>query len=363
MSFSHSIVAGNFTDFPESSPSDVYGSSSSGPHIQSNGYNIIGGGTGTNINTGYEAFNNLDLTGITDPRLGPLADNGGPTQTLALLPDSPAINAGNPNFAPPPATDQRGPGFQRVRGGRIDIGAFEVQSVTLSVSDTRVLDEGSASAPAVPNFTVALDFASNQTVTVNYSTSDGSAKAGSDYVAKSGKLTFAPGETKKLVSVKVIGDSVPEPSETFFFDLKTPVNATLADNRGVASIRNDDGPSLIIEDAVGVDEGNSDFTLQKFIVRLSAASTDSVKVNWTTANGTAGPGDFVVASGTLIFAPGQTSKIITIQVKGDTTVEPNETYKVNLSTPAYAVIADAQALGTIRNDDFVATLFNDEPSQ
>src|SRR5215469_17011542 len=60
--------------------------------------------------------------------LGPLQDNGGPTFTRALLPGSPAINAGDPNFVGPPDYDQRGPNYYRVRGGRIDAGAFEVQN-------------------------------------------------------------------------------------------------------------------------------------------------------------------------------------------------------------------------------------------
>jgi hypothetical protein len=64
----------------------------------------------------------------TDPLLGPLQDNGGPTFTHALLPGSAAIDAGDPNFTPPPFFDQRGPGFSRVRNGRIDKGSFEVQS-------------------------------------------------------------------------------------------------------------------------------------------------------------------------------------------------------------------------------------------
>jgi hypothetical protein len=64
----------------------------------------------------------------TAPLLGPLQDNGGPTQTYALLPGSPAIDAGNPNFAPPPFYDQRGPDFWRLRNNRIDIGSFEVQT-------------------------------------------------------------------------------------------------------------------------------------------------------------------------------------------------------------------------------------------
>jgi len=64
----------------------------------------------------------------TDPLIGPLQDNGGPTLTHALLPGSPAIDAGDPNFTPPPLYDQRGPGFARVVNGRIDIGSFEVQT-------------------------------------------------------------------------------------------------------------------------------------------------------------------------------------------------------------------------------------------
>jgi hypothetical protein len=63
----------------------------------------------------------------TNPLLGPLQDNGGPTLTQALLPSSPAIDAGDPNFSPPPFFDQRGPGFARLVNGRIDIGSFEVQ--------------------------------------------------------------------------------------------------------------------------------------------------------------------------------------------------------------------------------------------
>jgi hypothetical protein len=64
----------------------------------------------------------------TDPLLGPLQDNGGPTFTHALLDGSPAIDAGDPKFIPPPLYDQRGPSFWRVRNDRIDVGSFEVQA-------------------------------------------------------------------------------------------------------------------------------------------------------------------------------------------------------------------------------------------
>ena len=68
--------------------------------------------------------------------LGPLQNNGGPTLTYALLPGSPAIDAGDPNFTPPPDYDQRGPGFVRVFNGRIDVGSFEVQPTDLFAYST-----------------------------------------------------------------------------------------------------------------------------------------------------------------------------------------------------------------------------------
>lgn len=69
------------------------------------------------------------MHGVINPLLAPLADNGGPTQTHALLPGSPAVNGGEPFAAAPPNFDQRGSPFPRVAGGRIDMGAFESQTL------------------------------------------------------------------------------------------------------------------------------------------------------------------------------------------------------------------------------------------
>jgi hypothetical protein len=89
--------------------------------ITSAGYNLSSDDGGGYLNGPGDQIN-------TDPLLGPLQDNGGPTQTHALLPGSPAIDAGDPNFNPPPFYDQRGPDFFRLRNNRIDIGSFEVQN-------------------------------------------------------------------------------------------------------------------------------------------------------------------------------------------------------------------------------------------
>jgi predicted outer membrane repeat protein/parallel beta-helix repeat protein len=97
--------------------------------IMSQGYNLSSDNGGGYLTHPGDRIN-------TNPRLGPLQDNGGPTLTQALLPGSPAVNAGDPNFTPPPFYDQRGPGFDRVKNGRIDIGSFEVQAATPRVGPT-----------------------------------------------------------------------------------------------------------------------------------------------------------------------------------------------------------------------------------
>jgi hypothetical protein len=88
--------------------------------ITSHGYNISSDDGGGLLNGPGDQIN-------TDPLLGPLQDNGGPTLTHAPLPGSPAIDAGDPNFTPPPFHDQRGQCFLRVFNGRIDVGSVETQ--------------------------------------------------------------------------------------------------------------------------------------------------------------------------------------------------------------------------------------------
>ena len=82
----------------------------------------------------------------TDPLLGPLQDNGGSTFTHALLPGSPAIDAGDPNFHPPPFNDQRGCPFERVFNGRIDIGSFETQPPHRPCLDSETATNAAASS-------------------------------------------------------------------------------------------------------------------------------------------------------------------------------------------------------------------------
>src|SRR5207249_4208197 len=146
-------------------------------------------------------------------------------------------------------------------------------------------------------------------------------------------------------------DTVFEPDETFFVNLSSPANATIADGQGQGTIVNDDGqPSISISD-VSANEGNSGTTGFTFTVTLSNASYQTVTVQYATADDTAttADADYVPAPGTVTFAPGQPSQTAPVNVDRDTDVEPDETFFVNLSLPANATLADGQGVGTIQN--------------
>ena len=220
----------------------------------------------------------------------------------------------------------------------------------ITINDLTVTEGNSGSVKAI--FTVTLSTSSSQSVTVNYATADGTATAPADYQSTNGLLTFNPGDTTKTITVAVNGDTLDEPSETFFVDLSSATNGVLADNQGQATISdNDPAPSLSIND-VSVVEGDTGTTTATFTVTLSNASGRTVTVNYATADGTAAAdSDYQATSGTLTFDPGDINRAVTVLVNGDATFEPNETFFVDLTTPTNGTISDAQGQGTIINDD------------
>jgi len=120
----------------------------------------------------------------------------------------------------------------------------------LVIDDVRRFEGNSGSTGF--NFTVTLAAPLGVPVMVDYATSDGTAAAGSDYVATSGTLTFAPGETTKAVVVSVIGDTVFEADETFLVTLSNVVGSVIVDGVGLGTILNDDSalPSGSLDELV-----------------------------------------------------------------------------------------------------------------
>jgi hypothetical protein len=222
---------------------------------------------------------------------------------------------------------------------------------SLSINDVSV-SEGN-SGTKLMTFTVTLSSVSATPVTFDIATSNGTAVAGYDYVAKAlvGE-TIAAGQTTKTFSVTINGDTTDELDEKLAVTLSNASGATISDNRGIGTITNDDFPKLSINDVV-VSEGNSGTKVATFTVSLTRASASAVSYTIATANGTAvAPYDYVTKSivGDIIPA-GQLSKTFTVTINGDTAMEADENFAVNLSAPTNATIQDSRGVGTITNDD------------
>ena len=234
------------------------------------------------------------------------------------------------------------------------------QTPSITVHDALVTEGNAGTTQAT--FSVTLSGAASQTVTCNFATADGTATAGSDYVATSGALSFAPGEVEKSVVVLVNGDTVDETQETFFLDISNVQNATVNTSRGTGFIVDDDGPTISIND-VSIIEGNVGTKTATFTLTLSAASVEAIAVRCTTANGTATAGtDYNSINTVVIFQPGVVTRTVDVVVIGDTTMEPDETFSVNLSEPFGTTIADGTGVGTILDDDFLLALEDSGPA-
>lgn len=239
-------------------------------------------------------------------------------------------------------------------------------TATLSIMDDDVAPSFSINDVTQPEgngpnqfvtFTVTLSAPSGLAATVNYATTDGTAKAGSDYAAAAGILSFSPGETSKTLTIGITGDTSYENDESFNLDLSAPTEASISDSRGVGTLQNDDPiPTVSVTDA-SVTEGTGSVVYLNFVVVLSTPSGLATKVNYATTPGTAtSPADFTAASGQLSFLPGESSKTVKIVIAGDSIYEGNESFGFSLTSPVNATIGQGSATGTIFDNDSAPTL-------
>ena len=229
-----------------------------------------------------------------------------------------------------------------------------VPAALLTVEDTMVYEgnEGTSNAAV----TVSLSEPQRKTVSVKYRTADLTAAAGSDYLAVSGSVTFARGETSKTILVPIIGNRVAGPDGTrdFAVHLSGAKGAKIAQGQASVLIYDDEPWAFI--NGVFAPEGNSGTSPFTFTVNLSHPYDQAVAVNYSTADGTAKAGaDYGAVSGTLYFEPGQTSQALSVPVIGNRTVSQDvyRTFFVNLSTPdAHTGIGyDGVGYGTILDDE------------
>lgn len=229
-----------------------------------------------------------------------------------------------------------------------------VELPTIGVGDVSVTEGNSGTKTLT--FTVKLSAAATTGVSVLYATQDGTAKTSdNDYAAKSGTLTFAAGETIKTVSVTIKGDAKYEIDESLKLLLSSATGATIGDGFAVGTIKNDDATPKPPKLSVGgftTTEGHTGTRAFTFKVTLDKSSTGPITVKYGTLDDSAKAGsDYTAVTGTLTFAAGETSKTVTVYVKGDKTKEGDEKFYLTLTSPTNATIAVGKGTGLIKNDD------------
>jgi hypothetical protein len=212
----------------------------------------------------------------------------------------------------------------------------------ISIYDTYV-SEGNADTTSA-TFTVSLSTGYDQAVTVNYTTADDTASASSDYEPASGTVTFLPGQpTSQTITVLVNGDRWVESNEVFLVSLSgASSTAAISQGTGYGTII-DDEPQISVADAYYYDGDALSLT---FTVSLSAPDPDqAVTVDYKTVDGSAYTGvDYEFTSGTLTFAPGETSTSFTVSLLGSATYD--QYFAVQLSNATgNATIATGTAYG------------------
>jgi hypothetical protein len=233
--------------------------------------------------------------------------------------------------------------------GRVTIDDDD-SALTPTVPDAEVEEGNSGDVDLV--FKVTLG-GPRPATTFNYRTVSLTANA-SDYVEVGGaQISFPAGADPftRNVPIRIKVDTVDELDETLRLEIldptKDPADPAAIVATAIGKIKNDDNNSKLAINDVNFDEPTDAPGSMKFTVTLLPASGREVSAQWSTANGTAAAGsDYTASSGTLVFAPGQTSKEIVVPVLSDSVNEENETFFVNLSGSG-AVVGDPQGLGTI----------------
>ena len=331
---SNSIIAGN-----TGQGVDVRGTVSSG------GYNIVG-----TVSDGATFTATGDRIGITDPKLGPLAHNGGPTFTHLPQAGSPAIDAGDT----PLAVDQRGQA--RPKGTRDDIGSVESAAAAsgsvLSIANAGSVKEGNI-VSGVAKFVVTLTPAATQEVRVGYRAQNGTAIEDSDFakIPANAQIVFAPGETSKTIEVRIVADDLVEANETFAIQLITPQNATINPQAatGTATIVDDDTAALTLSIIPGTFSEAAGATAARGVVSRNTATTAALTVNLSSSN----PAKATVPA-TVVIPAGQTSANFNVSAVDNAIVDGSK--KVTISAKATGLETANLDVTVTDNDSVTPTL-------
>lgn len=197
-------------------------------------------------------------------------------------------------------------------------------------------------------FTIRLNETTSQTVSGSYSTSNGTAVSGSDYVAKSGTFSISPGNLTTTKSVTLISDSQVEPNQTFYLNISNAVNATIADNQGVCTII-DDTPVISVN-SISIPENTGPAI---FTVSLTNSVNKTITGQYYTQNGSAHAGeDYTAVSGSFSIPANTTSIQVSVPVTDDDNIEIDEVFVFTINNlSANVAIGQPSGTCTLLNDD------------
>ncbi len=234
----------------------------------------------------------------------------------------------------------------RAAGPNVSIlaGSLQFSAASYSISETGV------TATILVTRTDSLSGA----VTVDYATSNGTASSGQDYAATAGTLSWADGDGEpKSITIGITDDLTTEGDETVNIKLENAVGAVIGSpGEAVLSIVDNEESFTLSVDDVTQPEGNGANTLI-FTISLSAPAQQPVTVRYFTADGTASASsDYSGIQDALVtFNPGETQKLVGININGDTALETDEFFILTLTDPTNALIGDGEGIGTLTNDD------------
>jgi len=201
-------------------------------------------------------------------------------------------------------------------------------------------------------FVVSLSTPLASPVTVDYSTTDGTAVHGLDFSSTSGTLAFAAGQTSQLITVPILGDPAYKPDKTFTVTLSNPVRASIASLSGQGTILNTSPPPKVMIDDLSVAEGGRGTNMAQVTVQLSSRSEFATSVTVQTSDVTARAGkDYGAVRTTVTFLPGETFRTVSIPILGNIKKQGNRTFEADLVSATSATAGRSQGTVTVLDDD------------
>ncbi|PYK58592.1 MAG: hypothetical protein DME21_15385, partial [Verrucomicrobia bacterium] len=309
---------------------------------------IFVGGAFTHLNgANLNRFARLNIDGSLDSSFDPGTGANGTVYSVVAQPDGALLIGGEFTQVNGLARE----GIARIHGEeKFTFGIVQFSAAAYQVSEK----EGVAVITVVRTGNIQTGF------TVDYLTSDGTAKAGTKYVAQNGTLSFASGETAKTFTIPIIDETTAEGNETVNLILTNAAAGGSLGGRGTAVL-------VIVDDESAVSFALPNYTVKEdagaatIEVTRTGGADSVVTVDYATTDGTATAGlDYRAQRGTLSFGIGETNKTFTVPIMDDSLTESNETIILTLSNPTGGVMVGTQgtSLLTVLDNDELPQFYN-----